>query len=420
MATASGLLCALIVTGGAALTHGAAHHHGSASDRDNIVDIAAASEDLETLVTALGAAELVDAIRDANGITVLAPTDAAFGELDQRALANTIENHPTGRLADVLKYHVIPERLTAAELVQRRFVTTLDGQRLELNITGSGLEINDAGIVAADIEAENGIVHVIDSVLIPAKENIAETASNADTFETLLAAVGAAGLGEFVSTTDPITVFAPTDDAFAELGAEKIAELLEPENREALVEILSYHVVAGRLYGGDLFEASEIDAVAGGGLRPSVREGSIFINDAQVIAANIDAANGVVHAIDSVLIPESFEVSSPEPMRWSEPAGPVLTLAIERGVPLFNNGQQAACAAVYEVAIAAVLGLENGLPDGARAALSSSLDEGREEHDAARRAWVFREGMDRALVALRARGDGAATGRMTASARGSH
>ncbi|MEO1718504.1 MAG: fasciclin domain-containing protein, partial [Planctomycetota bacterium] len=247
MATATGLLCALVLSGSAAVAHGSLSHHTSNDDLQNIVEIAVGSESLTTLVAALSAAELVDDVQNATGITVLAPTDDAFAKLDQRSLKNTIENHPTGRLADVLKYHVIPERLTAAELVQRRFVTTLDGQRLEINITGSGLELNDASIVAADIEANNGIVHVIDTVLIPAKDNIAEVARNAGTFETLLAAVGAANLAEFVSTTDPITVFAPTDDAFAKLGAEKIAELLEPENRDTLVEILSYHVVQGRV-----------------------------------------------------------------------------------------------------------------------------------------------------------------------------
>ena len=399
MATATGLLCALVLSGSAAVAHGSLSHHTSNDDLQNIVEIAVGSESLTTLVAALSAAELVDDVQNATGITVLAPTDDAFAKLDQRSLKNTIENHPTGRLADVLKYHAIPERLTAAELVQRRFVTTLDGQRLEINITGSGLELNDASIVAADIEANNGIVHVIDTVLIPAKDNIAEVAQNAGTFETLLAAVGAANLAEFVSTTDPITVFAPTDDAFAKLGAEKIAELLEPENRDTLVEILSYHVVQGRVYGGDLFEASEIDAVAGGTLPPSVRNGSIFINDARVVAPNIDAANGVIHAIDSVLIPESFEVSAATPLERNEAATRVLTIAIERGVPLFNNNQAAACAAVYEVAIRSVLLLEGGLAEDQRSALNSALNAGRQERDARARAWIFRRGMDRLLPA---------------------
>lgn len=421
MATATGYLCALLVSGGASLGMWTADHHAASTDPENIVEIASASDDFETLVSALSSAELVEAIRDAEGITVLAPTDAAFEKLDQRALANTVRNDPTGRLADVLKYHVIPERLTAAELVQRRFVTTLDGQRLQINITGAGLSINDAGIGAADIGAENGIIHAIDTVLIPAKRNVAETAREAGTFETLLAAVGAAELAEFVSTTDPITVFAPTDEAFAAFGAERIEALLRPENRETLVEILSYHVVAGeRLYGGDLFEASEITAASGGTLRPAIRDGEIFINDALVVAPNIDAANGVVHAIDSVLIPASLEVAAASELLPSEPADAVLTLAIERGVPLFNGGQRVACAAIYEVAIVAVLGLEAGLQEAARDSLREALEAGREEHDAARRAWAFREGMDRAIMALRSGAGSEDRNEMTAAARRSH
>ncbi|MEO1582987.1 MAG: fasciclin domain-containing protein [Planctomycetota bacterium] len=373
-----------------------------ASEPPSIVEIASGNDNFETLTAALAAAELVDDIDAATGITVLAPTDAAFGKLDQRALENTIEMDPTGRLADVLRYHVIPERLTAAELASRRFVTTLDGQRLEIG-TGRGLTIGGSTVRAADIEASNGIIHAIDAVLLPAKDDVPVTAATAGSFSTLIQAATQAGLLGVLSQNDPITVFAPTDEAFAELGDATIENLLRPESRSRLVEILSYHVVIGeRLYAEDLLGGSAFETASGASAEASTRDAMVFVNESRVVAANIDTSNGVIHVIDRVLIPAETTASSPaETVVSPASAADVLQLAIERGVPLFNDGQQAACADVYEVAIAAVLGLDDGLPAGVRTPLAEALEESRHVHSQSRRAWVLRGGMDRALAALR-------------------
>ncbi|MEM1071789.1 MAG: fasciclin domain-containing protein [Planctomycetota bacterium] len=397
MAIAASYLCALVVGGAAALGVNSFSAAEFMNDEPNIVDIASGNDNFETLTAALGAAGLVETVREADGITVLAPTDAAFEKLDQAALRRTIEDNPSGRLADILKFHVIPERLTAAELANRRFVTTLDGQRLEIG-TSEGLTLNGSRVRAADIEAENGIIHAIDTVLIPAKQTVPEVAAEAGQFTTLLAAAEAAGLVDFLSATDPITVFAPTDEAFAKLGANTIETLLRPENRGTLREILAYHVVSGaRVYSQDLLGLSAIEPVAGGTLTPAVRDGGVFINDSAVVAANIEASNGVVHVIDAVLLPSDAGTMM-QPAASGEPFERVLRLAIDRGVPLFNDHQQAACAAIYEVAIASVLALEGGLEDSQRRTLDQALREGRSQRDAGRRAWTFRRGMDAVLA----------------------
>ncbi|MEM8757183.1 MAG: fasciclin domain-containing protein [Planctomycetota bacterium] len=393
---AVGYLCAIATCAATTLTTGL----GAASLLDhsepqNIVEIAAGNADFETLVSALTAAELVDDIRDATNITVLAPTDAAFAALDQTALNNTIRQNPTGRLADVLKFHVIPERLTAAQLANRRFVNTLDGQRLEIK-TSAGLTIGGSGVAAADIEADNGIIHVIDTVLIPAKANIAEVATEAGQFTTLLAAAEAAGLVDTLVGAGPLTVFAPTDEAFAKLGEATMASLLDPENRGTLTDILTYHVVTDRVYANDLLASGSVETATGEALAAEIRDGQAFINDSRIVATDLDASNGVVHVIDAVLIPSNSSSDTAARPTTGSVEG-VFALAIERGVPLFNQHQQAACAAIYEVAIVSALALDTGLTDRERGVLELALDRGRSERDAAERAWMFRRGMDNLL-----------------------
>ncbi|MGP1272234.1 MAG: fasciclin domain-containing protein [Phycisphaerales bacterium] len=394
---ATGYLCALIAA--AATTFGVAGSIHSA--QPDIVTIAAGNDQFETLVKALTAAELVDDLQEAQNITVLAPVDGAFDALDQRALRATIENDPTGRLADVLRFHVIPERLTAAQLASRRFVTTLDGERLEIG-TDDGLRIGGAGVLATDIAASNGIIHVIDAVLIPAKADIAQLADDAGLFRTLLAAAEAAGLAQELSSNGPITLFAPTDEAFAKLGSETIASLLEPENRDTLADLLRYHAVIGeRLYAEDLIAGARVETAQGQRLSASVRNGEVFLDNSRVVRANLDASNGVIHVIDRVLMPQrsTSSVVAPAPSLGS--VEEIFALAIERGAPLFNDHQPAACAAVYEVAIASALALEGGLDGMERARLGEALDRGRRTRDAGDRAWIFRRAMDDSLRASR-------------------
>jgi uncharacterized surface protein with fasciclin (FAS1) repeats len=133
--------------------------------------------------------------------------------------------------------------------------------------------------------------------------NIVETAQEAGTFTTLLAAAEAAGLVETLTGEGPLTVFAPTDEAFEALPQATVDSLLLEENREQLVDILTYHVVAGSVMSGDLVEG-EVTAVNGDALTIDLGNG-VMINDATVTAADIQASNGVIHVIDTVLMPPS-------------------------------------------------------------------------------------------------------------------
>jgi uncharacterized surface protein with fasciclin (FAS1) repeats len=138
-------------------------------------------------------------------------------------------------------------------------------------------------------------------------KTIVETAAEAGQFETLVAAVDAAGLTETLEGEGPFTVFAPTDAAFAKLPEGTVETLLQPENKDRLVQILTYHVVSGEVTSDAVSpdEAAELTTVEGQSLTVEVKDGSVMVNDtAEVVKADVKASNGVIHAIDTVLMPE--------------------------------------------------------------------------------------------------------------------
>lgn len=135
-------------------------------------------------------------------------------------------------------------------------------------------------------------------------KNIVETAIDAGSFKTLVAAVTAAGLAETLSGTGPFTVFAPTDEAFAKIPAETLTDLLKPENKEKLAGILTYHVVSGKVLAADAAKLTEAKTVNGQKIKIDATSG-VKINDATVTTADVEASNGVIHIIDTVLMPSA-------------------------------------------------------------------------------------------------------------------
>ena len=237
---------------------------------------------------------------------------------------------------------------------------------------------------------------------VQAQENdIVQTAVAAGSFNTLATALEAAGLVETLKGDGPFTVFAPTDEAFAALPEGTVESLLEPENREQLVAVLTYHVVPGRVTADQVVELNRATTVNGADVRISTSGGGVQINDASVVTPDVMASNGVIHVIDEVLLPPSGDSQAREmSVRGGSDlrqARALLTLAIERGVPLFNDGQPGATAAIYEVAAAATLAGEFDLSRTSQRALEQGLREGRRTHDDRARAWVYRGALDRVL-----------------------
>lgn len=136
------------------------------------------------------------------------------------------------------------------------------------------------------------------------KKDIVDTAVGAGSFKTLVAAVKAAGLVETLKGKGPFTVFAPTDEAFAKLPEGTVESLLKPENKKKLVAILTYHVVAGKVTAKDVVKLTEAKTVQGSTVKIAVKEGKVSVDGANVVKTDIETSNGVIHVIDSVILPK--------------------------------------------------------------------------------------------------------------------
>ncbi|MGV7976534.1 MAG: fasciclin domain-containing protein [Anaerolineaceae bacterium] len=267
----------------------------------DIVSIAVENGSFTTLAAALTAADLVETLQGEGPFTVFAPTDEAFAKLPEGTIEALLADIPT--LKDILLYHVVDGRLFAADVLASENLDTLQGKKAAIEMMDGKAYIGGAQIVITDILASNGIIHVIDTVMLPPKD-IVETAVADGRFTTLAAALGAADLIDTLKGEGPFTVFAPTDDAFAKLPAGTVEDLLKPENLETLRNILLYHVVSGKVLAADVVTLTSATTVLGQDLLIRVENGKVFINDAEVIITDIMTYNGVIHVIDTVLIPE--------------------------------------------------------------------------------------------------------------------
>ncbi|MFO7888212.1 MAG: fasciclin domain-containing protein [Eubacteriales bacterium] len=288
------------------------------AEDDTVVDIAVNDGSFTTLVAALQEAELVETLSGEGPFTVFAPTDDAFAEL-LAALDITAEdllNHP--QLTDVLLYHVVSGKVMSTDLSEGMEATTLKGDDIMVSLEG-GVFINDSEVVTADIEGSNGVIHVIDEVLVPEdfvletepEETVVDIAVNNGSFTTLVAALQKAELVEALSGEGPFTVFAPTDDAFAELLAALDITAEDLLNHPQLTDVLLYHVVSGNVMSTDLSEGMMPETLKGDTVMVSL-EGGVFINDSEVVTADIEGSNGVIHVIDEVLVPGDFVLETEE------------------------------------------------------------------------------------------------------------
>ncbi len=270
-----------------------------------------------TLLAAVQAAGLAETLSGPGTFTVFAPTDAAFAALPDGALDGLLAD-PQGALTDVLLYHVAGEILPAAQVVESDSITTLQGDAISVKAEDGKVMLNDSVMVTAtDIQASNGIIHVIDAVLLPPAPEApaeAELPSIAEIvvqsaqgdpaeFTTLLAAVQAAGLAETLGGPGTFTVFAPTDAAFAALPDGALDGLLaDPQG--ALTDVLLYHVAGEILPAAQVVESDSITTLQGDAISVKVEDGKVMLNDSvMVTATDIQANNGIIHVIDAVLLP---------------------------------------------------------------------------------------------------------------------
>ncbi|MEM7165420.1 MAG: CIA30 family protein [Planctomycetota bacterium] len=232
-----------------------------------------------------------------------------------------------------------------------------------------------------------------------AKGTIVDLAVANDSLTTLVAALQAADLVDVLAGEGPFTVFAPTDKAFASLPDGTLESLLQPQNRDTLVRILAHHVAPGSLDATTALTTGTLTTLADTSVTVSLQQGRLRVGDAQIIVNDVVAANGVVHVIDTVLLPPALPRAE-EPIELADtPEKALFVLAIERGAPIFNDGNPAACAAIYEVAVQAVLALRDGISETDRVTLEFALNEARGIDDATSQAWTLRRAMDKLLLA---------------------
>lgn len=257
-----------------------------------ITELAGNASNLSTLAGALGQAGLDDDLNGDGPFTVFAPSNTAFQQIDVNDLTSDSD-----LLEEVLTYHVVQGEITASDISDGQTVETLEGETLRFSVSNGGVQVNGANVTTADLQASNGVVHVIDGVLL---ETVTTTdrAVLAPGLSTLADAVGAAGLADDLSGDGPFTVFAPVNAAFDEIDASELTA-----DSDLLNKILTYHVVGGSaIEAGDISDGQTVETLQGGDLTFSVDGGTVRVNGIEVTTANIQTSNGVVHLIDSVLL----------------------------------------------------------------------------------------------------------------------
>ena len=320
------------------------------AEATSVLDLAIEAGQFSTLIAAIDAAGLGETLEGEGPFTVLAPTDAAFDAAFEALGITAEELLANPALADILTYHVLPQEADSqlVATLDGSSVATVNGQSVDVNVVDGQVMINEATVVSADLVADNGIVHVIDAVLLPPdvaealgvampdemEEETTTTTTEATTtttteamdptiaeivagaaagdpaeFTVLLAALETAGLVDALNGEGPFTVFAPTDAAFGalleDLGITAEELLANPD----LANILLYHVVSGEFLAADVIDLAPVDVPTlyeENTISIAVVDGSVVINDvATVISPDVMASNGVIHVIDAVLVPAS-------------------------------------------------------------------------------------------------------------------
>lgn len=283
---------------------------------DTILQIAQSLPQFSTLVAVAGQAGIAPLLSAPGYKTVFAPTNEAFGQLGNNTLAWITNQHNQQHLLSTLYYHITPGALTTSFFQDGQRIPTLDGTSqgaLVVGVSGSpgNFRVNGAKINPADVIASNGVIQVIDKVLVPENidlpaRDIVQTAIAVPILSTLVKAVTAAGLaGALSQPNGPYVVFAPTDAAFAAVPAQVLNCLLN--NKQALTQVLLFHVVQGLVYSEQIVNGTTVPTLAAKPLTLNVVGSQVQVSYGQgfpaskVILPNVDTSNGVVHVIDRVL-----------------------------------------------------------------------------------------------------------------------
>jgi uncharacterized surface protein with fasciclin (FAS1) repeats len=376
------------------------------ADSANVVDQAVADGRFKTLAAALTAADLVGVLQGDGPFTVFAPTDEAFARLPEGTVENLLKPENKAQLQAILKYHVVPGAVKLAKALEVGEAATVEGGKLAIAFKDGKVLVGKSAILNADIGCTNGVIHVIDEVLLPPareKEVVANdligVAKRAGNFKTLLAAVEAAALAPVLAGEGPFTILAPTDEAFAKLPEGTVGTLLKPENLAQLQAILKYHVFAGKVTAGDALNAKSGTTLNGSKVAFAIKDGVLRANEATIRTTDIQCDNGIIHVIDAVLLPPAPEAGAKGEKTASMEPAERIEAAISRGVPVFNDGDHAQCADIYKTCLE-TLANDEKVDSEVRKTLGKVLERANGIEDARERAWQLRRGLDYAYHAV--------------------
>jgi uncharacterized surface protein with fasciclin (FAS1) repeats len=297
---------------------------------DDLMTVAAKTPGLSMLVKLIQAADLTKTLQDRGPYTLLAPNDDAFAKLPKEQMDDLLKPENTPKLRSLLLYHVIGAKFLSVDLAGMSPGSkgpSLSGATLTLTWSNPPIFNGAAKVVKADILADNGVIHIVDTVLMPpvprvaaaaigtkgdtmiGKETITALAAKTKELSVLYDLLKTTGLDETLEKRGPLTVFAPTNDAFNKIGGSIMVERLkDPRNRAQLLSILTYHLVPGRYAAADLkgLDGATLPTTdRGTSLAVSAKEGA-RVNAARVVKADIAAKNGIIHLIDAVLVPPKY------------------------------------------------------------------------------------------------------------------
>ncbi len=357
----------------------------------------ATKANLTTLLALVKAADLE--LPKGARFTIFAPTNEAFAKLPKERVEFLTSAAGKATLQTILKHHIVAQPLESSAVLERRRLTALSGQSLDIDPVA--LTIDNARLIATDVTFDGGLVHVIDAVMVPELRTIEEIVTVDPRFTTLRGAIETAGLGAQLGKANPgpWTLLAPSNNAFGAVPADALSALLK--DKSALTSVLAGHVLPTAIRRDEMLSQGSARTLLGdGNVVFALDAGVITVDGARIEVADIEAVNGVVHILNQVLLTQKSP-STPQaaiPMSRAQKAAAIFELAIERGVPRFNAGDVSSCAALYEIAMNAVVLLGNdAVTSGVKAELTNALEQGAVNQDASERAWIYRRAMDRAL-----------------------
>lgn len=319
-----------------------------AQSETNLLERLRSRDNFTTLVAAIEAAELTEVLSGDRRLTIFAPTNNAFSALPDGALATLLQPESKQQLRELILLHTVPEALEAKDVLQRVSLQSAAG--IPLEVDGETITINGSKITETDLIAKNGVIHTIDSVLrLPEqdhggsegsaeeptseqgpntlKPSLADLVSKDPNFSTLLTALELAGLTSVLEEQKNLTVFAPPNTAFEALPADKLAQLLDPNNKEALKSLLLYHVVPGLFDAASVLASGSLTTASQKQIKVDAEAGTV--SGSRIITTNLEASNGIVHVIQDVMVPPNPNSKSLIDILANQPRFSTLVTAIE-------------------------------------------------------------------------------------------